>query len=126
MLQLTTMRIGRPLRLVLRWQFGAAAAGAAVAGMVGGRHAALSALAGGLIPWVAGWGYAATASRATVGAVGDTLRILIRAESIKVGLIVMQLWLVFTAYRQVVIPALLATFVIGIAIFSMAIAVRDR
>ena len=107
----------------------AAAAGAVVAGVLGGPHAGFSALLGGLVPWVAGLGYAVMVSRAqrnTPGAVGDTLRTMIRAEGCKILLIVFQCWLVFTAYRHVVAPAFFVTFVVGVAIFAMAVAVRDR
>ncbi len=119
----------KPLRTVLRWQLIAAGIGAAVAGSVGGLHAALSALLGGLVPWTAGLGYAVMVSRAqenAPGALGETLRTMIRAEGFKILLIVFQCWLVFTAYRQVVMPAFFVTFVVGIVIFAMAVAVRDR
>ncbi len=120
-------RIGsKPLRTVLRWQLLVAAVGALVAGGLGGLHAALSALLGGGIPWVAGLAYAVVVSGVNPDSAGDTLRRLIRGESLKVLLIVFQCWLVFTTYRNLVVAAFLTTFVAGIAVFAMAVAVRDR
>ncbi|MGH8616446.1 MAG: ATP synthase subunit I [Burkholderiales bacterium] len=113
----------------MRWQLIAAAAGALVAGGLGGVHAALSALLGGLAPWVAGLGYTLMVSRAqrnAPGAITDTLRTMIRAEGFKILLIVFQCWLVFTVYRDIVMPAFFVSFVAGIVIFAMAVAVRDR
>jgi len=123
-------RIGnKPLRTVLRWQLIAAGTGALVAGGLGGLHAAFSALLGGLVPWTAGLGYAVMVSRVqrnAPSALGDTLRTMIRAEGFKILLIVFQCWLVFTVYRDIVTPAFFVTFVAGVVIFAMAVAVRDR
>jgi F0F1-type ATP synthase assembly protein I len=50
---------------------------------------------------------------------------MLRAEGIKVLLIIAQLWLVLAYYRDIVHWAFLATFVITVGVFAAAIAVRD-
>lgn len=51
---------------------------------------------------------------------------LFRAEAGKVGLIVIQLWLVLAYYKQVVMAAFFGTFFLTVILFSMAIFVRNR
>jgi len=50
---------------------------------------------------------------------------LFRAEAAKILVIIGQLWLVLANYREVVVPALLATFVITVLLFRVALFVRD-
>ena len=53
------------------------------------------------------------------------LRTLLRAEAAKVGLIVIQLWLVLTAYEQVVPAVFVATFAVAVLIYPVALLVRE-
>ena len=48
-----------------------------------------------------------------------------RAEGLKVLLIIVQLLLVLTNYREIVHAAFFAAFVITVGIFAAAIAVKD-
>jgi len=50
----------------------------------------------------------------------------LRAEGIKIGLMVILLWLVLATYRDVVALALLASFAVTMLIFTMAFVVRDH
>src|SRR5476651_2655065 len=92
----------KPLRTVLRWQLYATAAMMLGAGVMGGMHAAFSAMLGGCISWAAGLVFALLVSGGRVRAAGETLRILFRAEASKIMLMIFLLWLVLTAYQEVV------------------------
>jgi len=117
----------RPIRTVLRWQLIATAVVAAVAGAWVGWHGILSALLGGLINVSAGVAYAVIFGLGvtrTTGA-GMSLVAMFRAEGVKILLIVAQLWLVLSLYRDVVPAVFFSAFALTVVIFSMAIAVRD-
>jgi ATP synthase protein I len=115
----------RPLRTVLRWQICIAAALALVAGWWVGWHGAASALLGALIIVTAGFVYAIMVSRCRAKSAGETLRTLIRAEASKIALIVLQLWLVLTAYRDVVPVAFFTGFVVAVMVFPLALLIRE-
>lgn len=115
----------KPLRTVLRWQVYVAVAFTLVAGWWAGMPGAISALLGGLINVMAGLVFAIMVSGRTAESAGQTLRTLVRAEASKIVLIVVQLWLVLTAYHDVVATVFFAAFVISVLIFPMALLVRD-
>ena len=117
--------LGKPIRTVLRWQLLATVALTLAAGIWGGAHGALSASLGGLISIVAGVASGIVASLGKKGSTGEVLFIALRAEVVKIGLIVILLWLVLTIYGSVVIPAFIGTFVATAVIFSMAFFVRE-
>jgi len=119
----------KPIRTVLRWQLIATAAVAAVAGVWVGWQGALSAALGGLVNVSAGIAYALLLGlglRVTRGAdVGTSLVAMFRAEAGKLLLIVAQLWLVLSIYKELVPAAFFSAFVMTVVIFSMAFFVRD-
>ena len=119
----------KPIRTVLRWQVIATAAIAAIAGVLAGWHGALSAALGGFVNVSAGVVYAlllglgiAAAEKANVGV---SLMTMFRAEGGKILLIIGQLLLVLSFYKDIVPWAFFTAFVLTVIIFSMAIAVRD-
>jgi ATP synthase protein I len=115
----------KPIRTVLRWQLGATAALALAGGIVAGADGALSAALGGAVSVVAGGISAVVASRGRARSAGEVLIGALMAEGIKIGLIVLLLWLVLATYTDVVVPAFIGTFVITALIFAMAFFVRD-
>jgi len=115
----------KPLRTVLRWQVYVAVALTLAAGWWAGMPGAISALLGGLINVTAGLVYAMMVSGSTAKTAGQTLRTLVRAEASKIALIVLQVWLVLTAYHDVVVTVFFAAFVISVLVFPMALLVRD-
>ena len=115
----------KPLRTVLRWQVYVAAALTLAAGWWAGMPGAISALLGGWINISAGWVYAIMVSGGTTKSAEQTLRMLVRAEASKIALIALQLWLVLTAYHDVVVTAFFSAFVISVLVFPMALLVRD-
>lgn len=117
--------LGKPIRTVLRWQLIAAAALTLVAGAYAGAHGALSAALGATVSIFSGLVSAAVASVARAGSAGGVVLAALGAEGVKIGLIVILLWLVFATYRDVVTTAFLGTFVATALIFAMAFFVRD-
>ncbi len=115
----------RPLRSVLKWQVYVTVGFALVAGLLWGLHGAVSVLLGGLVNFTAGFAYGWMVSRSRAAAAGDALRTMIRAEGVKVLLIVLQLWLVFSLYKDLVVPGFMFAFIITVFAFAAAFAVRD-
>ena len=114
----------KPIRRVLQWQAGATVAGAAVSALWGW-HAALSAALGGLVNIAAVVVYAFVLGIANTSTAGRTVAAMFRAEASKILVIILQLWLVLTTYKDVVPAAFFATFVITVLLFSMAFFDRD-
>ena len=120
----------KPIRTVLRWQFIATVAVAAVAGALAGTHGAVSAALGGLVNivagvaygWLLGWRLGATA----VPDAATSLVAMFRAEAGKILVVVGGLWLVLSTYSDVVPVAFFSAFVITVITFSMAFFVRDE
>ena len=117
--------LGKPIRTVLRWQLLATAALMLVAGAWGGTHGALSAALGGAVSIISGLASAIVASWGRAESAGEVLLIALRAEAVKVGLIVGLLWLVLAAYGNVVVPAFVGAFAVTVVIFAMAFFVRE-
>jgi ATP synthase protein I len=115
----------KPIRTVVRWQVTVTAALTVVAALVWGRDGAISAALGGAINIVAGWVYGWRAAQGEARTAGEALRTILRAEAIKVLLIIVGLGLVLTNYREIVHVAFFASFVITVGVFAAAIAVPD-
>ncbi|HJV96231.1 MAG TPA: ATP synthase subunit I [Albitalea sp.] len=115
----------KPIRTVLRWQLIATAGLALAGGFAAGTHGALSAALGGAVSVGAGLASAVVASKGKAQSAGGVLTGALLAEAVKIGLIVILLWLVLTAYSDVVVPALIGSFLVTVLIFSLAFFVRD-
>lgn len=115
----------RPLRTVLRWQLIATLVLAVLAGFTWGIHGAASAALGGLVNVVSGWAYGWIGTRKQPASSGEALRTVFRAEGVKILLVITQLWLAWSLYSQIVVPAFLAAFVVTVVVSTMAIAVKD-
>ena len=115
----------RPIRYVLRWQALATLAIAAVAGIFAGGHGALSAVLGGAVNLAACavYGFVLDLSKPKSG--GATVVAVFRAEASKIAVIVLLLWLVLANYRDAVLPAFFAAFIVTVFMFGMALLVRD-
>ncbi|HVC12532.1 MAG TPA: ATP synthase subunit I [Burkholderiales bacterium] len=118
--------LSKPIRTVLRWQLIATLALTLVAAAVAGVHGALSAALGGTVSVCAGLVSGVVASAGKAESAGGVLIGALRAEGIKIGLIVILLWLVLATYTDVVALAFLGTFILTALIFSVAFVVRDR
>lgn len=118
--------LAKPIRTVLRWQVMATAALTLTAWVLAGVHGALSAALGGAVSILSGLGSAVVASTGKAESAGGVLLVVLRAEAVKLGLIVILLWLVLATYRDVVVTAFLGSFVTTVLVFSMAFFVRDN
>ena len=115
----------KPIRNVLKWQALATAAIAVIGGLWAGGHGALSAVLGGVVNMTAGVVFAVVVAVSRPASAGGTVVTMFRAEASKILVIVLQLWLVLTGYKDVVLGAFFAAFVITVLLFRMALFVRD-
>ena len=119
----------KPIRTVLKWQIFATGAVAVIAGIWAGTQGMISAVLGGLVNIVAGVAYAFLLGLGQgarqVPDIGTTLVAMFRAEAAKILVIVGGLWLVLSAYNDVVPAAFFTAFVITVVVFSMAFFVRE-
>jgi ATP synthase protein I len=119
--------VSKPIRTVLKWQVLVTALMAAVAGAWLGFDGALSAALGGAVNVVAGgvyWLLLGLSDGKPRGA-DRALMTMLRAEGGKVLAIIGALWIVLSTYKDVVMTAFFATFVVTVIVFSMAFFVRD-
>jgi ATP synthase protein I len=115
----------KPIRTVLRWQLIATAALTLAGGILAGVDGALSAALGGAVSMCAGWVSAVVASRGKAQSAGEVLLGALMAEGVRIGLIVLLLWLVMATYQSVVAPAFFGSFIVTVLIFGMAFFVRE-
>jgi ATP synthase protein I len=116
----------KPIRTVLRWQFFATIVFALIAGLLTGIHGAISATLGGLISIAAGLVFAAMISFSKKGTAWGALHAALRAEAVKIGLIVLLIYLVLATYEDVVAVEFIGSFIVSVLIFAMAIAVPEQ
>ena len=117
--------VRKPIRTVLRWQLIAAAALTLAGGILAGVHGALSAALGGAVSISAGLVSAVVASKGKAQSAAEVLGGALMAEGVKIGLIVLLLWLVLATYDDVVAPAFFGSFIVTVLIFGMAFFVRE-
>ena len=115
-----------PAVRVAGWQVLTSVAIALLGGWWAGWHGAVSGLLGGLINVPAGVVFALLVRLGHPADVGATLRTMIRAESAKITIIVLQLWLVLSSYQGVVHAAFFAAFVVTVFVSQAAVLLRDR
>ncbi len=115
----------KPIRTVLRWQLMATAVLTLAGGILADVDGALSAVLGGAVSLCAGWVSAVVAAKGKAQSAGEVLIGALMAEGVKIGLIVILLWLVLAAYDSVVAPAFFGSFIVTVLIFGMAFFVRD-
>ena len=116
----------RPIRIVLGWLVAVTGILTLASAFVWGVHGAVSAALGGGVNLVAGGVYGWRVSRGEARTAGEAIATLFRAWGIKILLIVVQLVLVLRFYKDLVHAAFLAAFVITVAVFASAVAVRER
>jgi ATP synthase protein I len=96
-------------------------AGAAIAGA----HGAVSAALGGLVALLPGVVSGLVATSGKAQSAGGMVVAALTAEAVKIGLIVLLLWLVLASYDAVVVLAFVGSFLVTALIFAMAFFVRD-
>ncbi len=115
----------KAIRTVLRWQLLATTALAGLSAYWAGVHGALSAALGGAVSIASALVFAFVTSRSKNKTVEGTLVTALKAEGVKVGIVVVLLWVVFATYKDVVALAFIGAFIATVLISSMAFFVRD-
>ena len=117
----------KPFRTVLRWQLAATVVMALFGGLLAGPHGAISVFLGGVVVSVAAGVSVIVASlgaRASTGPAGALLAML-RAEAVKIAVIVLLMWLVLSSYKNVVILGFIGSFIVSVGILATAILAND-
>lgn len=122
---MTTYLMSAPVRATLRWQAGATLGVALVAGVLGGIDGAISAVLGGLITVIAGVAFAIVVSIKNSPSAEATLVTMFLAEGAKIAAIILLLWVVITAYKDLVGAAFFTAFVITVLLNRVAFWVRN-
>jgi len=120
------LALSRPIRTVLRWQLFATAALTIAAGILAGLHGAMSAALGGAVSICAGWASAVVASLGRAQSAGGIMIGALRAEGVKIVLLVVLLWLVLATYGEIVALAFFGSFFATVLIFAMAFFVHEH
>jgi ATP synthase protein I len=115
----------RPIRTVLRWQLIVTAALSLAAGLFWGIHGAVSAGLGGLVNITAGWAYGWLVTRRKAPSAEEAVLTMLRAEGVKILLVIGQIGVVLMNYRDIVTAGFLAAFVVTVLVSTTAIAVKD-
>jgi len=102
------------------------AAASLLSAWLAGIHGAISAALGGSIGIIAGLVFVALAARGKSKSAGGALYAALRAEAVKVALMVLLLWIALATYRDIVAIGLIGTFIATVLIFTMAILVREK
>ena len=116
----------KPVRIVMRWQMIVTVAMVLTLGLLWGFHGAASALLGGVVSIISAAAFAAMISRYQGATAGGVLITALKAETVKVVIMIILLWLVLTLYEDVVAVGFIGTFAITVLIFGMALFVTDE
>jgi len=118
--------VWRVFRPIIGLQVLCTAAATLLSAWFAGSHGAISAALGGSIGIVPALVFVGLAARSRSKSAGEALYTALRAEAVKLVLMVLLLWFALTAYRDVVAIGLIGTFIATVLIFTMAILVREK
>ena len=109
----------------MRWQLVVTSAMVVVLGLLWGLHGAASALLGGVVSIVSAAAFSAITSRYKDSTAGGVLITALKAEAVKIIVMVTLLWLVLTLYKNVIAVGFIGTFALTVLIFGLALFVTD-
>ena len=115
----------RPLKIVLRVQLLITLVVAVAIGIFLGVQSAISAVLGGSVSVISSAAYAIIVSHHKGYTAGETVRTALRAESVKIILTVILLWVVFKFYEDLNAFAFIGAFILTVLAYSMALLVSD-
>lgn len=110
----------------MRWQMIVTVAMVLTLGLLSGFHGAASALLGGVVSIISAAAFAVMISRYQGATAGGVLITALKAETVKIVIMIILLWLVLTLYEDVVAVGFIGTFAITVLIFGMALFVTDE
>lgn len=116
----------RSLKIVILWQLAFAILAAILCGLLSGVNAAISGFLGAIISVIAGVVYAILVSRHRGYSASGTLRTALRAEAVKIFIIIMSLWTVFSIFKDLQPVMFIGSFVVAVLISSMAVFVPEK
>ena len=119
----------KAIRTVLRWQIVGTVLAAALGALLLGPNGAIALALGGGIGIVAAVAFDFAAGRGRNSVAMDANTIVfraLRAEAVKIGVMILLLWLVFAIYKDVAKVPLIAAFIASMLVLSMAFFVRDE
>ena len=116
----------RPLKIIIFWQLAFAILAAVLCGLLSGVNAAISGFLGAIISVIAGAVYAILVSRHSGYSASGTLRTALRAEAVKIFIIIMSLWAVFAIFKGLQPVMFIGSFVVAVLISSMAVFVPEK
>lgn len=117
----------KPFGTVLRWQLAATVVMALFGGLLAGLHGAISVFLGGVVVSAAAGVSVIVASlgaRASASP-GGALLAMLRAEAVKIAVLVLLMWLVLSSYKEVVILGFIGSFIVSVGILATAIMAND-
>ena len=114
----------RSFRVLLLWQAVAVVAFAAIGALWAGRNGAISGALGAAINLVANFVYALMGGIVRPATAIGALFVIMRAEGFKIGLILVQLVLVLSLYRELQGGPFIVAFIATVLMFGIALRVR--
>jgi ATP synthase protein I len=115
----------RSIRILLCWQAAAMVAFAALGGLWAGGHGAVSGALGAAINLVANFVYALMGGIVRPASAAGALLVIIRAEAFKIGLILVQLFLVMKLYGDLVVGPFIIAFIATALMFAIALKAKS-
>lgn len=123
---MTVSVLSKPVRTVVLWQLLATIVVATITGWIAGLHGVISAALGGGINMFAALVFGWMAARSNKRSAGEALYGALRAEAVRIVLMLVLLGVVLTTYKNVVAAGLIASFIVTVLVFTMAVFVQDR
>ncbi len=115
----------RPLRIIIRWQLLFTLIAALGCSIWMDDHGAISALLGGFISVASSSAFALIVSLHKGSSASGTLRTALRAEAVKIVVIVILLWQVLTQFENINLIVFIGTFAVAVIINSMALLISE-
>ncbi|MDP1557513.1 MAG: ATP synthase subunit I [Nitrosomonas sp.] len=115
----------RPLRIIIRWQMLFTLSMVLGCCLLAGFHGAISALLGGLVNVMSSAAFAVVVSKHKGFTASCVLRTALRAEAIKIIIIVLFLWLILAKYKEVDMLIFIGTFTVAVMINGMALLISE-
>lgn len=116
----------RPLSIVLKVQLLLVLIVVVVFSFLPNFHNALSAMLGGMVGLISSAAFAVIVSQHKGYTADEAIKTIVKAELLKVSLIVIMLWLVLTHYENVNAFVMIGTFILTVLAHSMALFVSDN
>ncbi len=91
-----------------------------------GVHGVLSVLLGGMVSFVSSTAFALIISSPKGYSLSNAVRIALRAEAVKIILIIILLWAVLKNYENINVYAFIGVFIVTILAHSLALLVTDN